>query len=215
MQTNEALKELTELEAGLAETRKRIERIARESKAEERYQKQLVASLDVKVGDKVDSDTLLRFFKKPYVIIPQSRHKILVAVPKFIKNFAAGWLWKETDSYFIYSFDQYSAWLGDAPADLLAEIDFKPGYHASISGNVISFDREQKPAVVKALRPYLSEGKVGDTQAVIKKGYEFDVVVEMVKSGCLPFKIQPVDKVDLRAPSSKSKPTVSTAPCGR
>lgn len=203
MQTDEALKEVAEIETALSEARSRLEKIAREAKAEERQHRHIVSSLDVKIGDAVDTAALLKFFKKPYVIIPQGRHKILVAVPKFIKDFAAGWLWKETDSYYIYSFDQYSAWLGDAPADLLAEIDFKQGFQATVSGNVINYERDQRPEVVKALRPYLSEGKIGDTQAVIKKGYEFDVIVEMVKSGCLPFKAHAVDKEDLRAPSGK------------
>ena len=50
---------------------------------------------------------------------------MLVAVPKFVKGFQVGWLWKETDTFYIYQFDQYSAWLGDAPADLLEAINFK------------------------------------------------------------------------------------------
>ena len=203
MQTDKALAEIEEIEKALSAARSNIERIARETKAEEKRNKQVVSSLDVKVGDAIDSEALLKFFEKPYVIIPQGRHKILVAVPKFIKNFAAGWLWKETESYYIYSFDQYSAWLGDAPADLLAEIDFKQGFSATLDGSTITYERDQKAAVVKALRPYLSDGKIGDTQATIKKGYEFDIVVEMVKSGCLPFKAQPVDKADLREPSGK------------
>lgn len=200
---NARLRELDEIERTVADARNKLEKIERERKVEEKQQRQVVSALDVKIGDKIDSDALLKFFKKPYVIIPQGRHKILVAVPKFIKNFAVGWLWKETESYYIYSFDQYSAWLGDAPAELLSEIDFKHGFNATVEGNVISYERDQRAEVVKALRPYLSEGKIGDTQATIKKGCEFDVIVEMVKSGCLPFKAQPVDKADLREPSGK------------
>ena len=53
----------------------------------------------------------------------KSVKKSIIDSPKFIKGFQVGWLWKETDSFYIYQFDQYSAWLGDAPQELLTEIN--------------------------------------------------------------------------------------------
>ena len=73
----------------------------------------------------IEKMDFLAFFKRPYALIPQGKNKVLVAVPKFVKGFQVGWLWKETETFYIYQFDQYSAWLGDAPADLLDAINFK------------------------------------------------------------------------------------------
>ena len=72
----------------------------------------------------IEKNDFLAFFKRPYALIPQGKNKVLVAVPKFVKGFQVGWLWKETETFYIYQFDQYSAWLGDAPADLLEASDF-------------------------------------------------------------------------------------------
>lgn len=159
--------------------------------------------LSQKFGEKFASDLFVSFFKKPYVTIPAGKNRIYVAVPKFIKNFQVGWLWKETDSFNIYEFDQYSAWLGDVPEELLQEIDFAPEFNATIDGNRITFDRADRDIIKKRLAHLISEGTLEDTGAQIKKGRTFDVIAEMVKSGCLPFKARPLAKEDLRAQSSK------------
>lgn len=195
----QAQKELEQIIADAQEGLARAKQIDKALKKEEAGIKETAGVLESKLGKSLDTSAFMEFFKKPYVSIPQGKNKLLVAVPKFVKNFQVGWLWKETDSYFIYQLDQYSAWLGDAPADLLQEIEFEPQFNATVQGNRIEFDRADREAIKKKLGHLISEGTLTDTDAVIKKGRTFDVIAEMVKSGCLPFKAMPVSKDDLRA----------------
>lgn len=180
----------------------RVRGIERLVNKQEKAMTETASYIEDKLGNAVDREAFLKFFKKPYAVIPQGRNKVLIAVPKFVKDFHVGWLWKETDSFMLYEFDQYSAWLGDAPAELLKEIDFEPQFNAHVQGNTITFDRKDRDAIKKKLGHLISEGTMTDTDAVIKKGRTFDIIAEMVKSGCLPFRAMPV-KEFLREPRSK------------
>lgn len=175
----EQLAEIKRIESMQAHTQKAILSVAENLKG---------------VGKDVDSDQFTRFIGKPYTIIPHGRNKVLVAVPKFIKGFQIGWLWKDTDTYYIYQFDQYSAWLGDAPQDLLAAIEFEKKFDVIIDGNTISFAPGQKQEVKDKLKHHLQ--KIGDTSATIMRGHEFDVLAASIESGCLPFRAQPVADAD-------------------
>jgi DNA excision repair protein ERCC-3 len=160
--------------------------------------------IDKRLGDVLEKDKFLAFFQKPYVIIPQNKEKVLVAVPKFIKNFQVGWLWKETDNYYIYQLDQYSAWLGDVPTDLLQEIDLKKVFNeVYVEGNVIKFSQADKEAVKQKLKYHIKD--IGEGEASITRGHTFDVIAEIIKSGCLPFKPRMVSKDDLRTPKGEIK----------
>ena len=102
-----------------------LDRIEEQARAEQKY---LMRAADFVTGEgaaDIEKPDFLAFFKRPYALIPQGKNKVLVVVPKFVKGFQVGWLWKETETFYIYQFDQYSAWLGDAPADLLDAINFK------------------------------------------------------------------------------------------
>ena len=153
----------------------------------------------------VNKSEFIKFFEKPYVIIPQNKNSVLVAVPKFIKDFQVGWLWKETEQYYIYQLNQYSAWLGDIPEDLKKEINLAEGMHAIINGDTVTFDASQKDIIKKKLWNYIDVHNMTDTTARIRRGHEFDVIAEIVESGSLPFKPNKVDKLDIRAEKSEYK----------
>ena len=159
--------------------------------------------IDEKMGKNIDKQTFLEFFTKPYALIPNGKNSVLVAVPKFVKGFQVGWLWKETESFYIYQFDQYSALLGDAPAELIKEINFKTDFSVEIDGNILSFNSQQKGLIKQKFGYYLSE--IGDETAKIKRGHIFDVIAESVKNGCLPFKPKTVEQKDIREQKSKIK----------
>lgn len=158
---------------------------------------QLVAeNIDKKLSGMIEKDEFLQFFEQPYVVIPQGKSKMLVAVPKFVSGFQVGWLWKETDSFYIYQFDQYSAWLGDAPKELLEQIAFKKEFEATVEGDVIKYEPSQKDVIKKKLGDHLKD--ITETEARILQGHAFDLIADMVEGGCLPFKAKPVNKQDLR-----------------
>ena len=124
----------------------------------------------------IEKTDFLAFFKRPYALIPQGKNKVLVAVPKFVKDFQVGWLWKETETFYIYPFDQYSAWLGDAPADLLEAINFKKGFEVQVVDDMVYFTPDQREAVKRKLGEHLRD--VGEDSARIRRGHAFDVLAE-------------------------------------
>lgn len=188
-----------EADAALA----RIDVLKAEEKQAEKSVARSLTVLDEEIGDVVEKQLFLGFFKAPYAVIPFGKNKVLVVVPKFVKNFQVGWLWKETESFYIYQFDQYSAWLSDAPKDLLEAINFKKSLKIEIDGNVVTFDAESKKEVREKLKDDLSE--IGDNSARIKRGHIFDVIATAIENGCLPFKPRKVLAQDLRPQQSKIK----------
>ncbi len=194
-------KELSEIAEDAAAKRARVAALNREIKTYEKNVASVADFLEEKVGEVVEKETFLKFFKTPYATIPFGKNKVLVAVPKFVKGFQVGWLWKETDSFYIYQFDQYSAWLGDAPIELLESINFKKGLELTIEGSNIVFPSEFRNAVKDRLKAHLNE--IGDNDAKIKRGHIFDVIAESIEQGCLPFKAKKVLAADLRDPQSR------------
>lgn len=159
--------------------------------------------IDERTGKLTDKQAFLDFFKKPYVLIPNGKNSVLVCVPKFIKDFQVGWLWKETESFYIYQFDQYSAWLGDAPEELKKEINFKNDFNVVIDGNILRFNPGQKAFIKQKFDRHLSN--IEDGTAKITRGHIFDVIAESVENGCLPFKPIPVAESDIRQQKSTIK----------
>ncbi|MCK9578724.1 DEAD/DEAH box helicase family protein [bacterium] len=196
-------KELEELKEDTDGKLLRLSEIEQQIKQEESGLKYIANKISQKVGNILEKEIFLDFFKKPYAVIPFGKNKILIAVPKFVKGFQIGWLWKETETFYIYQFDQYSAWLSDAPKELLEEINFKKGLELTVQGNTITFSPEWKEAIKKKLNWHLRE--VGENQAQIVRGHIFDVIAETIENGCLPFLPKPVSKEDLRESKSKIK----------
>jgi DNA excision repair protein ERCC-3 len=192
-----------EIQADAEKALARIDVLKAEEKSAAQSLSRTVTFLDKEVGDVLEKQSFLSFFKTPYAVIPFGKNKVLVAVPKFVKNFQVGWLWKETESFFIYQFDQYSAWLSDAPAELMEAINFKHGLAIEIDGNVITFDEGGRKDVREKLKDDLTE--IGETSARIKRGHIFDVIATAVENGCLPFKPRKVLADDLRPQKSVIK----------
>jgi DNA excision repair protein ERCC-3 len=203
MEITNLKKEIEELESDLTQKKIRAIQIEESLKEQENNLKYVSDKVSEKLGDILEKDAFLTFFKKPYAIIPFGKEKVLVAVPKFIKDFQVGWLWKETESFYIYQFDQYSAWLSDAPKDLLNEINFKKNLDLNVEGNIIHFSPEWKDAIKKKLNYHIKD--IGENQATIIKGHIFDVIAETIENGCLPFSAKPVLKSDIRESKSEIK----------
>lgn len=180
----------------------KLSQIDKAIKEQEEHFKQTFTIPD-KLKNLVEVNNFATFFKKPYTTIPQGKNKILVVVPKFIKGFQVGWLWKDTGSYYIYQLDQYSSWLGDVPPELLSEINFKKQMEGTIQDDILFFDPSQKDIIKKKLGTHLKE--ISENQARIIRGHVFEVIAEMIENGCLPFKPNKVIKDDLKSISSSIK----------
>jgi len=181
------LNKLTLLEKEIKQTDKEISLVAN--------------SIDKSLKDSIEKDKFIEFFKKPYAIVPQTKNKVLVIVPKFIKGFQVGWLLRDEGNFFVYQLDQYSSWLGDIPQELLNEINLKKEFEAQIVENSVLFDPSEKEAVKKGVGRHLTDFTANSARIV--KGHEFDLIADMIERGNLPFKPKPVNAIDLRLPKSK------------
>jgi len=180
------LQELDLIESSITDQNKTIKKVA--------------DSLEKGIGDFVQKDSFIKFFEKPYVLVPL-KNSSLVVVPKFVKGFQVGWLWKETDSFFIYQINQYSKWLGDVPKDILESIETEEPIHAEIINDNIFFNPSIKEKVKQKFGKHLTQ--FTENTAKIVRGHEFSIIVDMVQAGTLPFKPTKVSEGDLREDKSK------------
>lgn len=196
-------KELEDLKTDIDSKLLRVSSMEKELQDQERDLKYASGIINKKMGNIVEKDEFLKFFKKPYFIKHEAKNRVLVFVPKFVKGFQVGWLWKDDETFYVYSLDRYSAWLGDVPKELLSEINFKKLLEGTVQGETVYFDPAWKDAIKKRLGHHLKD--IGENTARITKGHIFDVIAEMIDSGCLPFKPRPVDPNDTRAATSQIK----------
>ena len=100
------------------------------------------------------SDELIRFIEKPYLILPQKDHMLLI-VPKWIP-IRAGWLILQTESYNVYRVDQYALWAGLIPGELIPELGLQPKWRTLrlVGGYLVGSEEELRKAW-KAYRPDL------------------------------------------------------------
>ncbi len=140
------------------------------------------------------------FFRKPYAIIPYRGNEVLVVVPRFI-DFQVGWLHQQTETYNIFRFSQYAAWLGEAPQDLLDAVGAKREITGTVAGDTLMFPPEDLTKVKAIIGKHLERFSEGE--AKVRKGHEFDLIVDMIKNGCLPFQPHPVEEADRKPLASR------------
>lgn len=196
-QREELMKIKSEAENSLS----KLQLLEKEIKDNEKEIKVVADSIDKSLKDSIEKNNFIKFFEKPYAIIPNGKNKVLVAIPKFVKNFQVGWLFREDDTFFIYQLDQYSSWLGDIPRELLDEINFKQDFKAEVIDSNIFFEPSQKESIKKSIGRHITD--LTENSARIIKGHEFDLLADMIEHGNLPFKPKPVSESDLREGTSK------------
>ncbi len=157
--------------------------------------KKVAETIETGIADFIQKDKFIKFFEKPYVLIP-GKNSSYVVVPKFIKGFQVGWLWKETDSFFIYQINQYSKWLGDVPKDILESLETEDPLDAEIINDTVFFNPKDKNRIKNKFGKHL--GQFTENTAKIIRGHEFSIIVDMVSLGTLPFKACKVAESDLR-----------------
>lgn len=145
---------------------------------------------------KVDQEALKAFFEEPYVVIPKRKDEWYVVAPKFLP-FSLGWLERSTKSYNIFIINRYMKWLAQVPSDLDKKLfggEIPPDFKVSDGWLITGSEKLQE--AWRKYRDYLSFRKKDRIR--IKRGYEYELISELVRSGILPFTINPVDKEDLR-----------------
>ena len=177
-----------------------LDQIKKEITAREKKLSNTANLVKTNLDSNIDKERFIAFLKKPYTTKPLGKNKILVFVPKWVPNFEVGWLHEEKDEYYIYELNQYSAWLGDVPDELLSQINFEEGIKATVEGNRVFFDEEQKSKAYGMFKGHVTKWE--SDQAYIKQGHEFDIISQIIKSGYIPYQQKPVSKSDLRESES-------------
>ncbi|HVI42048.1 MAG TPA: DEAD/DEAH box helicase family protein, partial [Anaerovoracaceae bacterium] len=156
-------------------------------------------SLSKILGD-VDSNLFQKFLKKPYKLVRISDNKYIIYIPKWVPNFQVGWLIDDTDdTFYTYEVNQYSAWLGDIPEELLSKLEIgKNSIDATVENNIVKFPESSRPKAEELFKGHVLSWEFD--QARIKSGHEFDIILKIIRNGKIPYKRMPVKDEDRRKP---------------
>ena len=153
-----------------------------------------------------------KFDKHPYFMYPAGRKTLHIMVPKFYPQFQVGWLKDEVDGVWLrYEVNQYSILFGHVPDEILSKFDMPEPIKATVTGNTVTFEPDDKKAVKKELDRFVTDWE--DDAARITKGHEYHIIDQILQSGHVPFVPKPVKKSHLNETESKIKlRTYQTAP---
>ena len=181
---NQALSRIDDLIEKIKSERNKIE-----SEFKERMEK-------LQLGQ-IDRSQLAEFFEEPYVILPTRRpNQWYVIVPKWI-NFQIGWLERQTKGYNIFIVNQYVRWFTEIPKALQEKFRFKEPLPLKVQDGILLTGEELQEVAWHKYRKYLYR-KEGKDRIKIKKGYEFQLIAQLIEDGTLPFTPKPVNPEDLR-----------------
>lgn len=178
----------------IIQERKRLE------KQEDEIKEGMILLNEQRRFGKIDAEHLEKFFEQPYVTLPSKRkNEWLIIVPRFI-DFQIGWLEKSTQSFNVFKLNKYSAFLDTIPIELQSKLKFEESLPLEINDSVLTTGISHQEEIWEKYggsKKYFNH-RVGKSQIKIKKGYEFQLIAELIKDGCLPFSPQEVDKKHLR-----------------
>ncbi|MFQ6052146.1 MAG: DEAD/DEAH box helicase [Candidatus Hydrothermarchaeota archaeon] len=146
----------------------------------------------------LDSEEFKKFLKKSWASVPtRKRNEWWLIIPKWIK-FSAGWLDHSDETYNYSIINRYTSWFGEMPEWMREEFGFKKPLDLRVTDGVLSFPEGFEEIIHSRYGGYLTS--VGKGKARIKTGKEFDLIANIIESGCLPFVPKPVSGEDLREP---------------
>jgi hypothetical protein len=193
MVNEEKLKELRQISQDYS---KRIEEMKTELEVSQKANAEKLSEISDKMRIKIDQDNFMPFLNKPYVLIPTGKHEEwYVPVPKFIRM-NLGWLDFSTDTYNIFKINKYMNWLGELPAELEGKFKGKMKLPLQVFDGMLLTGKEHQEDAWNKFDKFLSR-REGTDKIKIKKGYEFQLLAELIDNGILPFMKQPVQTEDL------------------
>lgn len=193
MVNEEKLKELRQISQDYS---KRIEEMKTELEVSQKANAEKLSEISDKMRIKIDQDNFMPFLNKPYVLIPTGKHEEwYVPVPKFIRM-NLGWLDFSTDTYNIFKINKYMNWLGELPAELEGKFKGKMKLPLQVFDGMLLTGKEHQEDAWNKFGKFLSR-REGTDKIKIKKGYEFQLLAELIDNGILPFMKQPVQTEDL------------------
>lgn len=196
---SEIEKKVEDLDRDMESLIKNIERKRNELKTD------LEDSFQGIITSKLNKEYLKEFAKKPYAIIPNYRkdNEWIIAVPKFI-DFSLGWLERSDEAWNYFTVNRYFNWLAKIPKELQEKFNFKEPIPLKVFDGVVLTGEKHQEEAWKRYGRYLSK-REGKDRIIIKRGYEFRLIADMIDDGILPFMPKPVVKEDLLDTKMKYK----------
>ena len=159
----------------------------------------------------VDLEQFRVFLGQPYFIYSREPNSIKIAVPKFMTNFRPGWIIGETDSHYMYEINFWTKWLGvewpkefQMPPEISQMLADRPKIPIRVEGEFLEAWPMPKSEVLERYGEYLvvGDGYGRGGYHRIKRGHVFDLLVLLLKDGYMPFRPDPVRKIDQRNPDT-------------
>lgn len=137
------------------------------------------------------SQELINFMAKPYLLWP-SGNALLLVVPKWV-GLRAGFLLKETESYYVFRVDVFAKWANLVPEEFERELKREHPDLASILepkfsslklvDNYLTGRSDELEEAWRRYRPYLRRRE----ESGIRVAKKFNLMVELVKDGVIPW----------------------------
>lgn len=141
------------------------------------------------------------FAEQPYKLEQNGDNEYQLHVPRFVP-FGVGRLEEVDGGWATYVIDKYVYWLEDLPEELESEIDISGRFsQATVTGDILELanqeEREEAWEELGEDDDLLAE-RVGEDKIRIESGKEFEVIVDLIQNGNLPFEASPIGDEDLR-----------------
>lgn len=140
-------------------------------------------------------DELGTFYGRPFTILPKSANEMWVVAPKFT-NFSIGWLDHSEGAFNWFVVNRYTQWFGGIPDALRQDFNLPESEKIQLSDGFIVFDKGKEDKIKRQFGDYLSG--FSDGRAKIKRGSEFTLISEIIRSGSLPFSPMSINMADMR-----------------
>jgi len=185
-----------ELKQFFTEKKLQILKLDTEIKKRESQLKEVATYIQARLSKKIDTILFTNFLKKPYKIKRISEKKYEIYVPKWVPDFQIGWLTDDDGDWLTYEVNQFSAWLGDIPDDIAEKLKLTNDFKPNIDGKIVYFESDQKPKAQELFKGHILSWS--EDHAVIKSDHEFDIILQIIRSGHIPYKQIPIDPTDRR-----------------
>jgi len=190
--------EIAEIRKTVNQALSRIDKLIEKIREErDRIAEELNKRMEQLQLGQIDKSQLKDFLDEPYVLIPTKRpDQWYVIVPRWI-NFHIGWLERETKSYRIFVINKYVRWFTEIPKSIEEKLRFKKPLPFKVQDGMLITGENLQEIAWRKYRKYLYR-KEGKDKIKIKKGYEFQLIAQLIEDGTLPFTPKPVSPEDLR-----------------
>lgn len=139
-------------------------------------------------SSRFDEAALKAFSQHYWTVVHKQGNEYVLVVPKaYDVNY--GWLIFEDDAWRHFRVNQITNWISEIPDEIKKELNFKEPFDVQLSGNYLIGKDIDK--VAKEFSRYVK--KQGD-KLLIKQGSQFDLISELIRSGTMPYKYDPIPK---------------------